>query len=47
MGEPCVQGMPWEDSFFLGMAAKGNRSDGIGFFAWLSESFRPCLRSVE
>jgi len=39
MGEPCVQGTPWEDSLLLGIAAKINCTDGYGFLAGLSEVF--------
>lgn len=39
MGEPCVQGTPWEDSLLLGIAAKRNCTDGYGFLAGLSEVF--------
>jgi len=38
MGEPCVQGTPWKESLFLGIAAKRNRTDGYGFLAGLSDS---------
>jgi len=45
MGEPCVQGTPWGDSLFLGIAAKGNRSDGFGFLAGLSDGLNlACAR---